>query len=201
MRPSRPAPLLHSMHLATTRRQAARTLRRVAPSSRDEQRNSHAPVSLRVGWSLRLALRPTISARERFYADTRSARRGNAPLRQTGSTAGPVLYLRIVRHAPPFHERQERRDVYCARTTSATPERSTATALSVRISASVPAASPADRMASASVAARSVKVTVSLSVPTEPALCRSYRLPRSRGSRSSMTERSSCSAWSTCPGA
>src|SRR5215211_1519676 len=107
MRPSRPAPLLHSMHLATTRRQAARTLRRVAPSSRDEQRNSHAPVSLRVGWSLRLALRPTISARERFYADTRSARRGNAPLRQTGSTAGPVLYLRFVRHAPP-DERQER---------------------------------------------------------------------------------------------
>ena len=69
---------------------------------------------------------------------------------------------------------------YCARTTSATPERSTATALSVRISASVPAASPADRIASASVAARSVKVTVILSVPTELVLCRSYR-PLSRG--------------------
>src|SRR4051794_7397798 len=55
------------------------------------------------------ALRPIISARERFYADTRSARRGNAPLRQTGSIAGPVLYLRFVRHAPPFDERQQRR--------------------------------------------------------------------------------------------
>jgi len=84
---------------------------------------------------------------------------------------------------------------------SATPERSTATALSVRISASVPAASPADRIASASVAARSVKVTVILSVPTELVLCRSYRPPRSRLSRSSITERSSCNAWSTCPGA
>jgi len=38
----------------------------------------------------RLAPRPTIPARERFYADTRPARRGNAPLRQTGSTVGPV---------------------------------------------------------------------------------------------------------------
>jgi hypothetical protein len=47
---------------------------------------------LRVEWVVRLALRPTISARERFYADTRSARRGNAPSRQTGSTAGPVPY-------------------------------------------------------------------------------------------------------------
>jgi hypothetical protein len=33
----------------------------------------------------------TIPARERFYANTRPARRGNAPLRQTGSTAGPVF--------------------------------------------------------------------------------------------------------------
>jgi hypothetical protein len=65
----------------------------------------------------------------------------------------------------------------------------------------VPAASPADRMASASVAARRVKVTVSLSVPTDRALCRSYRPPSSRRSRSSMTWRSSCRAWSTCPGA
>src|SRR3954447_10335482 len=84
---------------------------------------------------------------------------------------------------------------------SATPERSTAAALSVRSSASVPAASPAVRMASASVAARRVKVTVSLSVPTDRALWRSYRPPRSRRSRSSMTWRSSCRAWSTCPGA
>ena len=30
--------------------------------------------------------------RERFYADTRFARRGNAPSRQTGSTVGPVPY-------------------------------------------------------------------------------------------------------------
>lgn len=37
------------------------------------------------------------------------------------------------------------------------------------------AASPADRMASAWLAARSVKVTVSLSVPTDCAVCRSYR--------------------------
>jgi hypothetical protein len=44
-------------------------------------------------------------------------------------------------------------------------------------------------------------VTVSLSVPTDRALCRSYRPPRSRRSRSSMTWRSSCRAWSTCPGA
>src|SRR5215210_5946044 len=91
--------------------------------------------------------------------------------------------------------------LYCARTTSATPERSTPTAFSVSSSASVPAASPADRMASASVAARSVKVTVSLSVPTESVLCRSYRPPRSRRNRSSIAERSSCSACSTCPGA
>jgi hypothetical protein len=41
----------------------------------------------------RLALRPKIPARERFYADTRPARRGNAPLRQTGSTVGPVPFL------------------------------------------------------------------------------------------------------------
>src|SRR5512144_3140749 len=61
--------------------------------------------------------------------------------------AGPVSA--VDRHATPLDERQERADVYCARTTSATPERSTATALSVSISASVPAASPADRIASA----------------------------------------------------
>ena len=54
--------------------------------------NSLAPTRLRVGWSSRLALRPTIPARERFYADTRLARRGNAPLRQTGSTAGLVPF-------------------------------------------------------------------------------------------------------------
>src|SRR5688500_7376844 len=59
----------------------------------DDFRNSLAPARLRVGWSSRLALRPTIPARERFYADTRLARRGNAPLRQTGSTAGLVLFL------------------------------------------------------------------------------------------------------------
>jgi hypothetical protein len=34
-----------------------------------------------------------IPARERFYADLRPARRGNAPLRQTGSTVGPVPSL------------------------------------------------------------------------------------------------------------
>ena len=44
-------------------------------------------------------------------------------------------------------------------------------------------------------------MTVSLSVPTDRALCRSYRSPRSPRSRSSMTWRSSCRAWSTCPGA
>jgi hypothetical protein len=38
------------------------------------------PIESRVG--SRLALRPTIPARERFYADTRSARRGDAPSRQ-----------------------------------------------------------------------------------------------------------------------
>src|SRR5215211_7163131 len=79
--------------------------------------------------------------------------------------AGPVSAVRPPRTA--VRRATGAADVYCARTTSATPERSTATALSVRSSASVPAASPADRMASASVAARSVKVTVSLSVPTE----------------------------------
>jgi hypothetical protein len=58
---------------------------------RNRQRNSPAPTRLRSGLRLRLALRPTIPARERFYADTRFARRGNAPSRQTGSTgAGPV---------------------------------------------------------------------------------------------------------------
>src|SRR3954447_13498934 len=56
-------------------------------------------------------------------------------------------------------------------------------------------------MASASVAARRVKVTVSLSVPTDRPLWRSYRPPRSRRSRSSITWRSACTAWSTCPGA
>jgi hypothetical protein len=40
---------------------------------------------------LKLALRPTIPARERYYANSRTARRGNPPLRQTGSTAGPVF--------------------------------------------------------------------------------------------------------------
>ena len=55
-------------------------------------RNSLAPTRLRVGWSSRLALRPTIPARERFYANTRLARRGNAPSRQTGSTAGLVPF-------------------------------------------------------------------------------------------------------------
>ena len=54
---------------------------------------SLAVTRLRVGWSSRLALRPTILARERFYADTRLARRGNAPLRPTGSTVGPVPFL------------------------------------------------------------------------------------------------------------
>ena len=73
--------------------------------------------------------------------------------------------------------------------------------MSVRSSASVPAASPAERIASASVAARRVKVTVSLSVPTDRALCRSYRPPRSSRSRSSITWRSSCNALRTCPGA
>jgi hypothetical protein len=37
---------------------------------------------------LRLALRPTIPARERFYADTCPARRGNAPLRQRDRLRG-----------------------------------------------------------------------------------------------------------------
>ena len=57
---------------------------------------------------MKLALRPTIPARERFYADTRPARRGNAPLRQTGSTAGPVLSrfgLRRERHGSRSTER------------------------------------------------------------------------------------------------
>ena len=40
---------------------------------------------------MKLALRPTVPARERYYANPRPARRGNAPLRQTGSTAGPVF--------------------------------------------------------------------------------------------------------------
>jgi hypothetical protein len=41
---------------------------------------------------LKLALRPTVPARERYYANPRPARRGNAPLRQTGSTVGPVFW-------------------------------------------------------------------------------------------------------------
>ena len=56
-----------------------------------------APLGVRC--SSRLALRPTIPARERFYADTRFARRGNAPLRQTGSTVGPVACLSGAGHA------------------------------------------------------------------------------------------------------
>ena len=40
---------------------------------------------------MKLALRPTVPARERYYANPRPARRGNAPLRQTGSTVGPVF--------------------------------------------------------------------------------------------------------------
>src|SRR5687768_11671632 len=62
----------------------------VSPDPPSETRSP--PTRLRVGWTSRLALRPTIPARERFYADTRLARRGNAPLRQTGSTAGLVLF-------------------------------------------------------------------------------------------------------------
>jgi hypothetical protein len=50
--------------------------------------SSSDPITTRVEFEL--PLRPTISARGRFYADTRPARRGNAPLRQTRSTAGPV---------------------------------------------------------------------------------------------------------------
>src|SRR3954462_7786789 len=46
-----------------------------------------------------------------------------------------------------------------------------------------------------------MKPTVSLSVPADWALWPSYRAPRSLRSRSSMVERSSCSAWSTGPGA
>jgi hypothetical protein len=42
------------------------------------------------------------TARERFYADTRPARRGNAALRQTGSTAAPVLLAeRLTPRAEP----------------------------------------------------------------------------------------------------
>ena len=85
--------------------------------------------------------------------------------------------------------------------TSATPDKSTPAAWSIRSSASVAAASPAERMASACVVARRMKVTVSLSVPTDCELCRSYRTPRSPRSLSSMTDRSPCSACSTCPGA
>ena len=51
---------------------------------------------------------------ERFYADTRSARRGNAPLRQTGSTAGPVLYLRFVPPRTGFRRATAAADAYCA---------------------------------------------------------------------------------------
>src|SRR5215207_7710256 len=84
---------------ACSSRTAAREKRRIRGirswSSRLRPRSQtfSAPTRLRVGWSSRLALRPTIPARERFYADTRLARRGNAPLRQTGSTVGPVPYL------------------------------------------------------------------------------------------------------------
>lgn len=62
---------------------------------------------------------------------------------------------------------------YSARMTSATPERSTPAALTVRSSASAPAATPAERMASACVVARRVNVTVSLSVPADSARWRS----------------------------
>jgi hypothetical protein len=44
-------------------------------------------------WTSRLALRPNVPACERFYADTGRARRGNAPLRQAGSTVGPVPHF------------------------------------------------------------------------------------------------------------
>ena len=37
---------------------------------------------------LELALRPTIPARERYYANPRPARRGDAPLRQRGRLRG-----------------------------------------------------------------------------------------------------------------
>jgi hypothetical protein len=50
----------------------------VSRFARPSQRNSLAPTRLRVGWTSRLALRPTIPARERFYAEPRPARRGNA---------------------------------------------------------------------------------------------------------------------------
>jgi hypothetical protein len=65
---------------------------------------------LRVESGSRLALRPTIPARERFYADTRLARRGNAPSRQTGSTAGLVLLAGVRQEtqlttSPRRHER------------------------------------------------------------------------------------------------
>ena len=59
---------------------------------------------------------------------------------------------------------------YSARTMSATPDRSTAASRSLSSSASVPAARPADRIASACVDARNVNVTVSLSAPADPAL-------------------------------
>src|SRR3954451_102121 len=91
---ARPRPCGAHATIELQRRLMAWTFVHIEPAPVAASRqNSLVPVRLRVGWSLRLALRPTISARERFYADSRSARRGNAPLRQTGSTAGPALYL------------------------------------------------------------------------------------------------------------
>ena len=53
------------------------------------------------------------------------------------------------------------------------PETSIAAPVSVRSSTSVPEATPAERIASAGVLARTVKMTVSLSFPTDWALWRS----------------------------
>ena len=107
-----------------------------------------------------------------------------------GLVAGAVLILGAVlltttrrrvppppREAPPTVARSPKRphgrSSSARETTSATPEGSTPVAVSVRSSASAPAAIPAQRMASAWVLAQRVKVTVSLSVPTDSARWRS----------------------------
>src|SRR5215208_1472058 len=58
-----------------------------------------APIRLRVGWIARLALRPTIPARERFYADTRVRATRQRTLEANGIDcgAGPVFWAEPLR--------------------------------------------------------------------------------------------------------
>jgi hypothetical protein len=79
-----------------------------SPSSSSCSFSDHVPARrFRGVGSVEAGLRPTVLARERYHADPRPARRGNAPLRQRGRLRGRVLRsgLRRERYGPGSGER------------------------------------------------------------------------------------------------